>query len=376
MKIGLLLALVCIACNNSRAQHTLLKTTTTGFQIHEKAEEIIGLKMGPFVRLPDGGILTVDGTNSLISKDEGKTWAEYPIFPAPEKFQIRPERALICTRDGVMILAFANDKERAHWNWERDVHDSPGATLPTYTVRSIDGGKTWVDLQKLHDDWTGAIRDMIQTREGNIVFTTMAMRHNPGHHTVFTYTSPNGGKNWKRSNIIDLGGVGHHSGVTEATLEQLNDGRLWLLMRTNWGKFWEAYSDNDGLTWKHFNPTDIDASSAPGMLRRLQSGRVVLVWNRVYPEGKKEYPLSGGDGNWSEVPASNHREELSISFSEDDGKQWSLPIVIARITEKGTQVSYPYLFEAQPGEIWVTTMFGELRVKFREKDFLVNKPSR
>lgn len=347
------------------------KTTTTGYWIHNNAEELVGMKMGPFVRLKDGSILAVDNSKSCISSDEGRNWTEYPIVTDTGKFQLSPA-GLVRTVNNVIILPFANNKERANWNWRSDILDSPGAILPTYSIRSLDGGKTWQDLQKLHDEWTGANRDMIITQKGNIVFTSMKMRHNPGRHTVLTYTSMNDGLNWISSNIIDLGGVGNHGGVTESTLVQLNDGRLWMLLRTNWGVFWEAVSDNEGLTWKNFKPTKIDASSAPGMLERLQSGRIALVWNRYYPEGKTEYPLRGGDGNWSEVPVSNHREELSIMFSDDDAKSWSQPVVLARTTKKGTQLSYPYIFEINPGELWVTTHFaGNLRVKILEKDFVI-----
>jgi hypothetical protein len=54
-------------------------------------------------------------------------------------------------------------------------------------------------------------------------------------------------------------------------------------------------------------------------------------------------------------------------FSDDEGKSWTDPVVIAR-TEK--DISYSYLFEVNPGEIWLTTWRGELRSKFFEKDFL------
>ncbi|HLU89262.1 MAG TPA: sialidase family protein [Cyclobacteriaceae bacterium] len=349
--------------------------TTEGYWIHEKAEELVGMKSGPFVRLDNGGLLTIERNLSLISMDEGMTWEKYSIFTDSSRFDIRVERVLHKTRDGVIILAFANEKERANWNWDPEIADSPGATLPTYTVRSLDGGRTWQDLQKLHDEWTGANRDIIETRDGNIIFTSMMMRHNPGHHTVLTYTSKTNGFNWIRSNVIDLGGVGHHSGVTEATIEQLNDGRIWMLMRTNWGVFWEAYSKNEGLTWESFKPTKIDASSAPGLLTRLKSGRLLLVWNRKYPEGQADYPLSGGDGISSEVAHSNHREELSIMFSDDDGQRWSEPVVIAKATENSPvkRVSYPRVFEARPGEVWITTTYagfaGEVALRFFEKDF-------
>src|SRR5690606_31273069 len=141
-------------------------TTTSGSWIAPKVEEMPGMKMGPFVRLADGGILTGCKTKSLISKDEGKTWTEYTIFNDPEKFEISEERALIRTKKGTIILACMNLKERANWNWQEKISDSPDAKLPTYAVRSLDGGKTWEKAQKLHDEWTGAIRNMIETKNG------------------------------------------------------------------------------------------------------------------------------------------------------------------------------------------------------------------
>ncbi|MEX0884688.1 MAG: sialidase family protein [Cyclobacteriaceae bacterium] len=352
------------------------KPISIGALVPEKVEEIEGLKMGPFVKLDNGEILTVEGTDCLISKDNGKTWDSFPVFEKPDNFLISDERALLKTKSGVIILAFMNLKERDNWNWQKEISDSPGAKLPTYTARSLDGGKTWTDVQKLHNEWTGAIRDMIETKHGNVVFTSMMMRNSPGHHTVLTYKSANDGQTWKRSNIIDLGGIGHHSGVTEATVEQLAEGQLWLLMRTNWGTFWEAFSHDDGESWHTIRPTNIEASSAPGLLKRLQSGRLFLVWNRRFPDGSTEYPLSGGDNQWSEVASSNHRDELSVSFSEDEGKSWTSPKVIAKIDKSKTmnpplrRISYPYVFEIEPGELWITTMQGGLRVKLNEKDFI------
>lgn len=351
------------------------KITSTGLWIRDKVIELKNLKLGPFIRLANGAILTAEGKYSFISKDEGISWSKYPVFAKPDKYTIG-ERALIRTSTGVIILAFYNTKELANWNWQKDIHDSPGAILPTYAIRSLDGGKTWQNLQKLHDEWTGSIRDIIETSDGNIVFTSMMMQHNPGHHAVVTYTSKDNGISWIRSNVIDLGGVGNHGGVMEATIEQLLDGRIWMLMRTNWGFFWEAFSDDEGLTWGDYKATNIDASSAPGLLNRMKSGRLVLVWNRYYPEGKNIYPLIGGDSNWSEVPVSNHREELSIMFSDDEGLSWSNPVVIAKVTllasysNTHNRISYPYLFEEKPGVLWITTGQGNLRIALYEKDFL------
>src|SRR5680860_659111 len=179
------------------------KITSNGYWIHPQAEEIVGLKTGPFVRLDSGDLLTIEKNMSLISSDEGKSWVKYSIFQDSSKFDIRIERVLFKTSSGAIILAFANDKERANWNWNVDIADSPGATIPTYAIRSLDGGRTWQDLQKLHDEWTGANRDIIETKDGNIILSSMMLRHNPGHHTVVTYTSKTNGLNWIRSNVID-----------------------------------------------------------------------------------------------------------------------------------------------------------------------------
>ncbi|CAL1517231.1 sialidase family protein [Chitinophaga sp. MM2321] len=346
--------------------------TSTGYWIPEHVEEIKDMKgWGPYVRLEDGNLLTVNANKSMISKDEGKTWTEeHAIFTDSTKYSIGSP-VMIRTTKNIIILAFSNGAEMANWNWNNTTHDSPGATLPTYVVRSLDGGKTWQDLQKLHSEWTGMIRDIIETKDGSVVFTSMKMLHNPGRHTVMTYTSSNGGVKWVPSNIIDLGGIGNHSGVMESTLVQLKDGTLWMILRTNWGNFWQAFSNDEGWTWKEFAPTNIDASSSPGIIHRLNSGRLVFIWNRLYPEGKKEYTMRPGDNNLAEVPASWQREEVSMMLSDDDGNTWTKPVVIAKAhADKKKWMSYPYIFEVKPGELWITMLQCDLRIKLNEKDFV------
>ncbi|WP_262245743.1 sialidase family protein [Parapedobacter soli] len=351
------------------------KTLANGVWIPKTIDEMPSVPLGPFVRLDNGSILAVEDSQSLISNDEGKTWERHRIFKEGDKIQFKYHNALVKTKSGAIILAFINYEEKSsYWNPEIRDWNEHYAIRPTYTIRSLDGGKTWQDLQKLHNEYTGCIRDMIETRNGNVIFTTMMARHHPGRHAVLTYTSRDDGKTWERSNIIDLGGIGHHGGVSESTIEQLKDGRIWQLMRTNWGTFWEAFSDDEGLTWKDIKPTMISASSAPGILKRMSNGRLVLIWHRQFPEGKTHHELWGGDGQWSEVAASNFREELSMAFSDDDGKTWSKPKIIAKYLEDGSGkrffLSYPYVFEVSPGILWVTTHHGNLRLKLNYRDFL------
>jgi sialidase-1 len=351
--------------------------------LHEKLQPMEGLSVGPFVRLGDGSILTAGRKEALISSDEGKNWTRYPIFENPDAFDIS-SRAIQRTPEGVVVIAFSNMRER-NWTWNAETREAPGAVLPTYAVRSLDDGRTWEKPQKLHDEWTGANRDMIVTRDGKLVFTSMMTRDNPLRHAVLTYTSEDQGESWIRSNIVDLGGAGNHGGVTEATLEELTDGRLMKLIRTNWGEFWRAESKDGGRYWHPMGPSGIPASSTPGILKRLESGRLMLIWNQPKPEGVEDYRKVGGDNIWSSVPTSNHRSELSLAFSEDDGRTWSAPVIVARIETGGYrgrhrhmpihEISYPFVFEASPGEVWLTTWRGPLRARFFEKDFVGVEPA-
>lgn len=344
-----------------------------GLWIDPRAARLPTEMQGPFVSTRDGGILTIDSKASYVSHDEGKTWsAGRPLFSESQNIEVSNERALLRTRDGVIIAAFMNLRER-HWTWSDQLGDAPVARLPTYVMRSLDDGVTWHDVAKLHDEWTGAVRDILQTSDGRIIFTSMKMQHDPGRHAVLTYSSTDDGKSWTASNLIDLGGAGHHGGVTEPTLVELKDGRIWMLIRTNWGEFWSAYSHDGGRFWRIIQPSGISASSAPGLLKRLSNGKLLLAWNRPFPDGKLEWPLSGGDNLWSATPVSNFREELSLALSDDDGETWSTAMVIAHrqnTTAKGSArwVSYPYVFEPRAGELWITTMQGGLRVRIKAND--------
>ncbi|HRX80041.1 MAG: exo-alpha-sialidase [Planctomycetaceae bacterium] len=364
MKTAISTILLVFACSGN--------ALTAELELHAKLRPLPFKLLGPFAHTSDGQILAIDSKVTRVSGDGGATWSEpRSLFPADANITVSNERALLRTRDGTLIAAFMNLDERS-WTWDNDLHDAPNAVLPTYVMRSTDNGVTWQQIQKMHEDWSGCVRDMIQTKDGRVIFTAMKMLHDPGRHSVLTYSSSDDGVTWHASNLIDLGGQGHHGGVTEPTLVELKDGRVWMLIRTNWGEFWSGYSSNGGKHWQVLQPSGIESSSSPGILTRLASGRLMLLWNRPLPAGRNEWPLSGGDGLWSEIAVSNHREELSLALSDDDGTTWTKPVVIAKQADKW--LAYPYVFEVEPGRIWLTTMQGEVRVEFNESDFIVSEP--
>lgn len=110
----------------------------------------------------------------------------------------------------------------------------PRNRKPVYVVRSLDDGKTWEEPRLVQDGYCGALRKIIQLRSGRIILGSQEAMPNPGRHVTFTFASDDDGVTWRKSNIIDLGrsgGYGDHGGGIEATIAQLGDGRVWMLMR-------------------------------------------------------------------------------------------------------------------------------------------------
>ena len=315
-----------------------------------RVKPVLGLPHGPFIRVADGGIMGVKDRNAIVTHDDGKTWEKRPIFGPDQKFSIRSERALLRTKSGAVILIFSNAAVLKYsWDKKKNV-PKPDMLLPSYAIRSTDEGKTWTDLTLLHDGWCGCIQDIIQTSNGNVVVPGQELLYEEGRHATMPYVSTDDGKTWKRTRYLDIGGRGDHAGAIEGTLEELRDGRLWMLIRTYHGRFYESFSKDHGLTWNDPKPSRVKSTGSPGKMKRLASGRLVLLWNAIpNPDFKR-------------------REELSISFSDDDGKTWAPAQVFAR--NKGGRVSYPHLFEHRPGELWITTMQGTLRACLQERDFV------
>ena len=338
-------------------------------RLEPRVQAMLQIKAAPYTKLANGSALTVEHKFAYITPDNGQTWLDpIPLFPDGPDLEVSNERVLTRTRDGAIILAFMNLNSR-EWGWD-DQKNAPDreVRLDVWTIRSLDEGRTWQDAQRIQGGWCGAVRDIIQTASGRVVLTAQVLTDNPPRHVTRTYSSDDDGKTWKPSNILDLGGHGHHDGAIEATIVERRDHRIWMLLRTNLDYFWEAFSDNQGRYWREMRPTKIDASSSPAYLTRLQSGRLVMTWNRLYLEGKNTTVRRGGSR--SETLASWERSELSIAFSDDDGQNWTDSVVIARHKDKSKRVSYPWVFERRPGEMWITTMQGGLKCRLFERDFV------
>ncbi len=324
--------------------------------LHPAGAALLSDQQGPFVTTGDGAALCVDAQNACISRDEGRTWKTHPVFKEAAKNQISNERALLRTKGGVVIAAYMNLKERSTapgGKWGGSEAEFNQWVLPIYVCRSLDDGLTWEEPMKLSTPWCGCVHSMIQTQSGRIVLVGQTVIPEWRHATVM-FVSDDEGRTWQRSNVLDIGKGRHdHAGSCEATVLERKDGSLYLLLRTEEGWLYEAVSKDGGLKWGDFKQSQVKSVTCCAQIGRLADGRAALLWNHP--------PRHRADSATS-------REELFLAFSEDDARTWSKPVVVAGGYGPGGRVSYPYLYERKPGELWITTMQGGVRMKVQTAD--------
>jgi hypothetical protein len=229
-----------------------------------------------------------------------------------------------------------------------------------WAVQSKDNGRTWSRRQKVFNGFTGATNGAIESASGKIIVPFSYMV-DPMRLVSACVVSSDRGKTWKLSEAIDLGklgGYGDHAGALEPAVLELQDGRIWMIIRTKLGEFYQAFSTDQGLSWGHPSPTSILSPNAPGLLTRLSSGRVALLWNLISASQAAAW-RSG------EKPTTNQRNKLAIALSNDDGKTWSRPVICAQAKE----ISYPFLLEPSPGRLLISS--GRLRKPDLEMDTIV-----
>ncbi|MGH9669680.1 MAG: sialidase family protein [Terriglobales bacterium] len=150
------------------------------------------------------------------------------------------------------------------------------------------------------------------------------------------YVSADQGKIWKL-----LGQV--HGADKDQPLEHMiverHDGSLWMLVRTSYG-IGQAFSKDRGKIWEQISPSGIPHPRARFFIRRLNSGRLLMV--RHNPPAV-EYPEN------CDHCGQMNRSHLTAYLSDDDGGSWYGGLLL----DEREKVSYPDGVEADNGKIYV-----------------------
>lgn len=231
--------------------------------------------------------------------------------------------------------------------------DNPDAAEPTWTapVRFADGCTLNKPTVLKNGEWLLPVSLWTRDRIGPDSLKN-------AHHDLDpirmanVFASSDQGQTWSRR-----GGVPFpETHFDEHMLVERRDGSLWMLARTQRG-ISESVSTDGGVTWSPPQPSTIQHTSARFFIRRLASGRLLLV-----KHGPVDVLLP-------------RRSNLSAFLSDDDGRTWSRGLLL----DDRAVVSYPDGIQAPDGTIhllydWNRHTDAEiLLAKFREEDILAGK---
>jgi predicted neuraminidase len=115
----------------------------------------------------------------------------------------------------------------------------------------------------------------------------------------------------------------------EHMLVEREDGTLWMLVRTTYG-IGESTSTDYGRTWSPLTPSAIQHATSRFFVRRLNSGKLLLV---------KHGPIHERTG----------RRDLTAFLSQDEGRTWYGSLLL----DGRTGVSYPDGVQSPEGMIYI-----------------------
>ncbi|HEV2750042.1 MAG TPA: sialidase family protein [Gemmatimonadales bacterium] len=181
---------------------------------------------------------------------------------------------------------------------------------------------------------------------------------------ALVYRSTDQGRSWEllgQANLPPRATAKGYRAVEQLIVERRN-GTLWMLARTPPG-IGQSVSQDDGKTWTEIQPSGIRHPLTRFFIRRLRSGRLLMV---RHDPPSVEYPKNCND--CGEL----NRSHLKAYVSDDDGNSWRGGLLL----DDREKVSYPDGTQAADGTIFIVydhdrrTAREILLASFTEEDIL------
>lgn len=288
----------------------------------------------PVVCMPDNSLMglqlgqekNVQDVRSLYSRDNGRTWTEQIVlFKLPMEPGWWLGFELLLDRDGELHCFMLNDAHTGVcWAGEGErpgIGGTDTLRLDIWHAKTTNGRKTWLAPHKIWEGYTGALNSVIQLKNGRILlpFSYLTKRNwfqrggglgewtFMGQFDSIVSYSDDSGATWRLGNALKVmvPDISYAYGACEPVVLELKDGRVWMLIRAQIGRFYESYS-SDGAQWSIPRPSQILSSDSPAGLVRLKDGRIALIWNNCL-----RYPYAYGG-----------RQVIHAALSEDEGQTW------------------------------------------------------
>ncbi len=292
--------------------------------IAEARDEIARHSEGSMLELKDGKLLLIwqefkkgKGDSDFFpgrlvaktSRDGGLTWDGFRVVVENLKGDINVfSPSLLRLPDGSILFCFM----RYH-SFDKAKNRYPPASAFAWLSR--DEGQTFTPLATLwkEEPITLCSATLRRLSTGRIVLPVNrdpSKKGEPDRWEANVIYSDDGGKTWTMG---ESWVTAPKRGAMEPHVEELRDGRLLMVMRTQMGSIYQAHSKDRGKSWSASSSLGVEApESCPELIKIPATGDLLLVWN-----------ASKYDPKWASH--FGKRTPLSVAVSKDDGKTWSKP---------------------------------------------------
>lgn len=186
-----------------------------------------------------------------------------------------------------------------------------------------DATPEWASPRLIAMEVAGHMNKPIVLKSGTWVWPTATLRHIHPHRPLF---SNDRGQTFHFRGHVQIPPSARN--CDENMIVERKDGSLWMLDRANYG-IGESVSPDEGKTWSEMRPSSIAHTVARFFMRRLQSGKLLLVKH-------------------GEIDAEHGRKRLMAHLSDDDGKTWHGGLMLEE-----RECSYPDGAQGKDGTIYV-----------------------
>ncbi|MCA9102732.1 MAG: exo-alpha-sialidase [Planctomycetales bacterium] len=238
--------------------------------------------------------------SSMISTDRGRHWRDHKVMQQNVWRHNVKHPNLVRLSDGEVLFFYVG--------WDSD------AQRNVYMRRSLDNCASWSDQQQVSEPgWYCNNADRaVRLSSGRALLPA----HGPydekyiggrpyrgGDLHAFVFISDDGFRTWRRSaESMTAPGRGCH----EPTIVELDDGRLYCLLRNTNQRQYVSYSADGGDHWTKPAPTELPSPESPALVKRIPAtGDLLLLWNNV-----------ASSSNWPRTP-------LTAAISRDEGDTWT-----------------------------------------------------
>lgn len=277
----------------------------------------------------------------LTSDDDGQTWSDirYVIDP-PDK--VRAYDSCLWHDPSGRLWLF--------WSQSYTFYDGRCGVFATTCTNSGDANPTWSEPRRITDGIMMNKPTVLSNGDWllpSAVWACMTSPYNelPEERFSNVYRSTDQGETFHKLGSADI----PNRQFDEHSVIERKDGSLWMLVRAFYG-IGESESFDGGRTWTPGKQSPLGGPSSRFFIRRLQSGRLLLV---------NHYQFKG-------------RSHLTAMLSEDDGKSWFGHLLL----DERSAVSYPDGVQADDGTIYVIYDWNRnsdkefLLAKFTEEDVM------